>query len=466
MNLILKKQSLRLLSLIWLAALVCCTQTGNLDVPLAVNTSQTEETATPELTTPSKEPTQTVKPELVLEETKVFSSVETTSLVTQKPTNTVTPTIISLTPLPSATPIPSSLNGPLIAFDALNAESGKYVILVFDTSTGTSREYTPEQLGGTIVGFDWSQNGCELFVAVRKSGGVQYVPIDLAGNVGEPFSQIISSTVEEGDRYEWSISSTKEWIAFLLGFGVDEEGFDYGYKDTWVIKNAPGNDPPIALTHNSLTNKPIWSFSGDRLAYTGYDAAGIPQLFHSAPDGSDQIQLTEFSEPIDHIEGIRWSPDGSWLSFATYNDADALAPGESFLWSIARDGQSLNRVELGDFVIRQSPWWSSDSDSYSAYVELWAEEASRGFQGGKIVWVNPQDGIITHEFVPNEIQFEHVFPVGGNEVIGFLGTKYVIYDKAEKIVEIVSDSPFELVYPREITPLIGPYDFKGEENCN
>lgn len=446
--------------------LVCCTQIGNMDVPLAVNTSQTEEAATPELTTPTKKPIQTVKPELVLEETKVYSSVETTSLVTQPPTNTATPTIISLTPLPSATPIPSSLNGPLIAFDALNAESEKYVILVFDTSTGASREYTPEQLGGKIVGFDWSQNGCELFVAVRKSGGVQYVSIDLAGNAGEPFSQIISSTVEEGDRYEWSISSTKEWIAFLLGFGEDEEGFDYGYKDTWIIKNDPENDLPIALTHNSLTDKPVWSFSGDRLAYTGYDAAGIPQLFHSAPDGSDQIQVTEFSEPIDHIEGIRWSPDGYWLSFSTFiNGGWPLPPGYSSLWSVGRDGQNLHQAELGDFVIRRSPWWADDSESYSAYVELWSEEISQGLLSSKIVWVNPQDGTITHEFIPNEIKFEQVFPVGGNEIVGFLGNYYTQYDKSTGAVHQMGDPSLDPIFPTDVNPLYGPYDFEGEAYC-
>jgi hypothetical protein len=372
----------------------------------------------------------------------------------------------SYTPLPS--PMPVILNGPLIAFDAIDLESEHGVILIFDTATGISRVITPEQVGGAIVGFDWSQTGCNLFVAIQSSGTVQYVAVDLAENVSKPVSQPIPSAIDEGSRYAWTISSTQEWIAFLLGFEKDEEGFDFGFKDTWVIKNDQETGTPMALTHNSWTLEPEWSPSGDRLAFTNHDSVGIPQLYHSAPDGSDRVQVTHFLEPIDHIQGIRWSPDGQWLSFNTFNNGGwPLSSGQSSLWSVARDGQNLHQAQLGDFVVRQSSWWSVDSESYSAYVELWSEEISQGLLGSKIVWVNPQDGMIMHEFTPDKIKFEQVFPIGGNEVIGFLGTYYTQYDKATEYVLQIGDSPFGSgPVPRGINPLYGPYDFEGEEKCH
>jgi hypothetical protein len=396
--------------------------------------------------------------------TQIHEAVESPTRMAQNSTPVPTATKPTFTSV--SLPSPVTFTGPLVAFDAINSESEQWVILVIDTASGSGREITPEQLGGTIAGFDWSKNGCELFVAVQQSGGIQYVPVDLNGNVGKPFSQVISSTADEGSRFAWTISPTKKWIAFLLGFGEDEEGFDFGFKDTWVIKNAQEAEAPIALTQNSWTLEPVWSPNGDRLAYTNHDSAGILQLYHSAPDGSDLVQVTHFSESIDHIQGIRWSPDGHWLSFNIFNNEGwPLPPGQSSLWSVDKDGQNLHQAELGDFVIRQSPWWSDDSESYSAYVELWSEEINRGKLDSKVVWVNPQDGTIIHEFAPEGIQFEHVFPVGGNKVIGFLGAKYVVYDKNEDAIHTISESSFEPVFPQEINPLVGPYDFIGESNC-
>lgn len=448
------------LTLIMLLAGCTLPDSDPANTPVATNTPFRQAIAT------SLPVTSTIPPHLTPSPTKSLEANETADKVLQSSTPIPTLAKPTFTPAISPNSTPSLLNGPLIAFDAENSETGQGVILVFDTSTGSSREYTPEQVGGAIVGFDWSHTGCELFVAIQSSGTVQYVTIDLAGNKSKPDSQPIPFTTDEGFRYAWTISSTQEWIAFLLGFGEDEEGFDFGFKDTWVIKNAQGVSTPIAMTHNSWTLEPVWSPSGDRLAFTNHDSAGIPQLYHSASDGSDLVQVTHFSEPIDHIQGIRWSPDGQWLSFSTFNNGGwPLPPGQSALWSITRDGQNLHQAELGDFVIRRSPWWADDSASYSAYVELWSEEASKGLLSSKIVWVNPQDGTIMHEFIPDEIKFEQIFPVGGNEIIGFLGTNYTQYDKATGSVLNIGEPSLVPVFPRGVNPLYGPYDFQGEAYC-
>jgi len=382
---------------------------------------------------------------------------------TATPTTQIMPTATgTAVPVPTVSPF---LQGPLIAFDAIDATSGQDAILIFDTETSVSREITSQQLGGTIVGFDWSANGCNLFVALQSEGNVQYVQTSLDGKILDSVTQPISRSAEEESRFGWTMSSTQEWIAVLTGFGEDEEGFDFEFKDTWTIRIGEEPETLIALTQNSYTSAPTWSPNGERLAFSNRDATGILQLYHTAPDGSDLVQLTHFSEPIARIEGIRWSPNNQWLTFATFNIVSPMAPGESALWSVAVNGQTLQQVDTGNYIIRQAPWWSANSESYSAYAELWSTESSSGFQGGKVIWVNPQTGEIFHEFTPTGIQFEHIFPVAGNSKVGFLGATFTVYDEETETTMIRGQSPFGPFYATKITPSVAPYHFPGEENC-
>lgn len=406
--------------------------------------------------TPENTPTITVIPDLD------SNSGGTTPVSTPSPTPS--PQIM---PMVTAVPTtPPSLQGPLIAFDAVDAETGQDAILIVDTATGLSREITSQQLGGTIVGFDWSANGCNLLVALHNSSNVQFVQTDLEGNIIASASQPIPRNTDAGSRYGWTISSTQEWIAFLVGTGEDEEGFGFEFKDVWAVRNGEESATPIALTQNGYTPSTAWSPNGESLAFSNYDSAGILQLYHAAPDGSDLVQLTHFSESIARIQGVRWSPDGQWLTFAVYNTVNPLAPGESNLWSVNANGHTLEQVTLGDYIVRQTSWWAADSTSYSAYVELWSTESSRGFQGSKVVWVNPQTGTVTDEFTPTGFNFEHVFPIGGNSAIGFLGSAFTVYDKENRALASREMSPFGPLYARTITPIIGPYNFPGEDSCD
>ncbi|GJM42114.1 MAG: hypothetical protein DHS20C20_23960 [Ardenticatenaceae bacterium] len=416
----------------------------------------------------AKPPTPENTPTIIAMPNLDSNSGEEVAENTSTPTPQITPTVtLASNFVEVAVPItPPSLQGPLIAFDAVDAETGQDAILIVDTTTGLSREISSQQLGGTIVGFDWSANGCNLVVALHNSSNVQFVQTDLEGNIIASASQPIPRNTDVGSRYGWTMSSTQEWIAFLVGTGEDEEGFGFEFKDIWTVRNGEESATPIALTQNGYTPSPAWSPNGERLAFSNYDSAGILQLYHAASDGSDLIQLTHFSEPIARIQGVRWSPDGQWLTFAVYNTVNPLAPGESNLWSVNTNGHAQQQANLGEYIVRQPSWWSADSASYSAYVELWSTESSLGFQGGKIVWVNPQTGVVTDEFTPRGINFEHVFPVGGNNIIGFLGSAFTMYERKSESIISISESPFGPLYARTITPIIGPYDFPGESNCN
>jgi len=66
----------------------------------------------------------------------------------------------------------------------------------------------------------------------------------------------------------------------------------------------------------------VWSPDGTRLAYSDYDVAGVAQLYHSHPDGSDRRQVTTFTTSGLDIGAIKWSPDGRFLACATYYGAD------------------------------------------------------------------------------------------------------------------------------------------------
>lgn len=433
--------------LLWcMLLLISCTASSPATVSPLVSPSHTNEVITANTYTPSSTP--------------ISGNMSTSASSTHTPIPTVTHSNVpeSITP--------TFFAGPLIAFPAQNhhAES---VIVLLDLATATTRQITSHMLGGTIVAFDWASDGCELYVALEKAPNIQYVRVNLMGELISEQSQPIPYQVNDGIRDAWTMSPTADWIAYLLYSG-EESDFDTEFQDVGVISNGQNDSQSIMLTDREWSVEATWSPTGDRLAYTLLDTNGIPQLHHANADGRDQIQLTHFVDPIHHIEGIRWSPDGTGLIFNVYSVAEPLNVGASSLWSVDRTGHNLQQADLKNFIVRQPAWWSQDGHRYAAIVENWEQGPEAGNKGEKIVWIDRQDGAVLHQFWPAEagIQFEHVFPVGGIERIGFLGRYLTVYNISTESIELFVESPLEQLFPSRINPSIAPYHFEGERSCS
>jgi dipeptidyl aminopeptidase/acylaminoacyl peptidase len=97
---------------------------------------------------------------------------------------------------------------------------------------------------------------------------------------------------------------------------------------------------------------PSFSPDGLRLAFVS-NLSGVPQVWTVPADGGWPEQVTSFDDPVN---GVEWSPDGSWLAFS-------LAPGggmNSQVYLVRPDGKQLVRVSDGGKANNILDGWRRD----------------------------------------------------------------------------------------------------------
>ncbi len=88
---------------------------------------------------------------------------------------------------------------------------------------------------------------------------------------------------------------------------------------------------------------PSWSPDGGRIAFHSLDRDGL-HLMTMAPDGTDQIQVTDWSLEVEALDpGLlmspQWSPDGEWIAFAA-----SSALGDLDIFAVRADGTDLTNL--------------------------------------------------------------------------------------------------------------------------
>ncbi|GJM37910.1 MAG: hypothetical protein DHS20C19_12770 [Acidimicrobiales bacterium] len=99
---------------------------------------------------------------------------------------------------------------------------------------------------------------------------------------------------------------------------------------------------------------PVWSPSGDRIAWTGKTQSGPLDVFHSKPDGTDVVSL----DTIDHDDisqgsAATWSPDGDHLAFTAFGGPGFLTDR---IWVVDRDGANPRMISQSS-KDSQAPIW-------------------------------------------------------------------------------------------------------------
>jgi hypothetical protein len=112
------------------------------------------------------------------------------------------------------------------------------------------------------------------------------------------------------------------------------------------------------------------------------DPLGLPQLFHSNPDGSERILVTQLPASVERIELVQWSFDGMWLAFATVS-----ADGTAGLWSAPADGSRLVQAAIAGFVPSSGNWWSQDGATFAVLAGQW-QDAHPVSESEMVLWID------------------------------------------------------------------------------
>jgi Tol biopolymer transport system component len=91
-----------------------------------------------------------------------------------------------------------------------------------------------------------------------------------------------------------------------------------------ISSNPEGTDrePLLSLADTRSPRMISWSPNGQQIAFVDYDKTGArEQIYVANLDGSGLVQLTD--EPTVHFSPA-FSPDGHWIAFVRYEDAEAL----------------------------------------------------------------------------------------------------------------------------------------------
>jgi len=163
------------------------------------------------------------------------------------------------------------------------------------------------------------------------------------------------------------------------------------YRNELVLVDSRGGATRTLVRERADVAGPVWSPSGDRLAYVATPAKEpdakdepSPQLFVLRMDGGEPVRITDAKKGV---EAYAWRPDGRGFAFLTRDVAaderrikahddwfeitdnawtSRAAPVPAHLWTIGADGKHARRITHGTWSLGGDPVYAPDGRSVYA----------------------------------------------------------------------------------------------------
>jgi Tol biopolymer transport system component len=250
-----------------------------------------------------------------------------------------------------------SPDGKELAFTAGPGFSSSDIYLA-SVSGGKARALT--SLRSRMWGVDWTPGGRELVFSSDHQGPQTLWRISRAGGDPQPLSIAADNAVNP------RIAPHGHRLLFLH-YAVD--------TNIWRAPLSPTDHgaPSRIIASTREDSGPAFSPDGNRLAF-GSDRAGSSQIYVSATDGSNPVQLTSMKTGT--TGSPAWSADGKQIAF------DSRANGQGDIYLIGAEGGSPHRLTKGPYDSGVQTW---SRDGRWIYFTLIAP--------GPQIWkVSPQGG--------------------------------------------------------------------------
>lgn len=217
-------------------------------------------------------------------------------------------------------PITAPFTGPVVALDTVEQDR----ILLYDLGTKTVREFTLGNRWHRVWGF--SPDGCRLLVTL--SDGFAPAKLYTVRLDGSDLRELVRYTALPADQWgvwepQWSPNPIDPRIAFTF---IGTENGVTRHLIAWV---SPQGGEPAFYSVSGDEHTARWSPDGQWLAYVSYETAPTPpdaptpspsspaareaDLWVVSADASTKYRLTAF--PSGSTSMPRWSPDGKLIGF-------------------------------------------------------------------------------------------------------------------------------------------------------
>jgi TolB protein len=249
---------------------------------------------------------------------------------------------------------PATLVPERIVFTTQGPDDMMPLITLMDTDGSHVRTLAP--------GVDpaWSPNGSMIAFMRASDDGRSGIYVMNADGTGERRLTTNPQGMDEGPS--WSPDGRTIVFSRSTFLSMDPDPIaSKAHRDLYTV-GLDGGEPAELLGGTTDDFDPSWSPDGSRIAFarvvdpTSDGPDSLPQIWTTAPDGTDAVQLTRDGRIA---QDPAWSPDASILSFSD---------GGSDICLIGADGEGLHRLEIPS-------GWGEEAES--PYGATWSPDGRR-----------------------------------------------------------------------------------------